>query len=458
MMETNHWLSRFPVALSDAKLAARVRIPGVRPDGLGTNSPEVDSALVEQAMAKVFEPTPSLIKHLRGLLDLAQGHAAIFFPSIKSYQSRLYELKPSTQPAVCLTGHAGVGKSCLLDAFSRLVQQPPPKELVEATGSPVENCWLLRLSALEDLKDRLKRLAFGLPAEEGKEGEVATSEQTGTIANLAQAASRRARRLALCLLVLDEMQFETLSWEANTRITKILQLFLAFGPRLIYCLNYSMGHRLMRRHMEDCDRLIASPIIVMPDPANSEDWRQTLRAIFAVAPDAFRFDVEKVATTLHWYTFGIKRKLVTLLTHAYRIARRAGRHQVSMEDVLSAYRSMEFTTHRQDVELLISQDIEGIAKRPDLSCPFPDALPLPNPGPPPPEGDPIPKEIARQALLASMTPTERAGAEAAQRDADAPPPPQRNNVVRMPRPTKDALLAGAKSFLQSSGVESPRDS
>jgi len=98
-----------------------------------------------------------------------------------------------------------------------------------------------------------------------------------------------------------------------------------------------------------------------------------------------------------------------------------------------------------------------MAKRPDLTCPFPDALPLPIPVPLP-EGDPIPKELARQALLASMTPTERAGAEVAQRDADAPPPPQRNNVVRMPRPTKDALLVGAKSFLQSSGVEPPRDS
>lgn len=207
-----------------------------------------------------------------------------------------------------------------------------------------------------NLKDRLKRLAFGLPTEEGKAGDDATVEQSGTLANFAQPASRRARRLALCLLVLDEMQFERLSGEANTRITKNLQLFLAFGPRLIYCLNYSMGHRLMRRHMEDRDRLMASPIVVMPDAADSEDWRQTLRAIFAVAPDSFPFDVEEVATTFHQYTFGIKRKLATLLTNVYRTARRAGRHQVSMEDVPSAYRSMEFTTHRRDVELLTSQD------------------------------------------------------------------------------------------------------
>lgn len=457
MMETNHWLSRFPAALSDSKLAALVRISAVRPDGLGTNSPEVDASLLERAMKQVFEPTSSSIKHLRAFLDLAQGHAAVFFSSINGYRSRVYELEPSTQPAVCLTGLPGVGKSSLLDALRRLLLLEPPKELVTAAGAPLENCWLLRLSALEDLKDRLKRLAFGLPTG-GTEHDEAKSEQAGTIANLAQAASRRARRLALCLLVLDEMQFETLSSEANTRLTKILLMFLAFGPRLIYCVNYSMGHRLMRRRAEDRDRLTASPIVVVPDAADSEDWRQTLRAIFAVAPEAFPFDVEKVAVTLHRYTFGLKRKLVTLLTHAYRIARQAGRHEVSMEDVLSAYRSMEFTTHRQDVELLISQDIEGIAKRRDLRCPFPDALPLPSPGPPPPEGDPIPREVARQALLASMTPTERAGAEAAQRDADAPPPAKRNNVVRMPRPTKDALLAGAKSFLQSSGVEPPRDS
>lgn len=456
MMETNHWLSRFPVALSDSELADLVRVRAVRPDGLGTHSPEVDASLLDQAMKEVFEPTSSLLKHLRHLLDLAQGHAATFFPSINGYWRRVYELEPPTQPAVCLTGLAGVGKSSLLGALSQLLQRPLPKELIAAAGAPLENCWHLRLSALEDLKDRLKRLAFGPPNEVTDRDDV-KREQAGTIANLSQAASRRARRLAVCLLLLDEMQFETLSSAANTRLTKILLLFLAFGPRLVYCLNYSMGHRLMRRHPEERDRLTASPIVLVPDAADSDDWRQTLLAIFAVAPDAFPFDVEKVATTFHRYTFGIKRKLATLLTHAYRTARRAGRHQVSMEDVLSAYRSMEFTTHRRDVELLTSQDIEGIAKRPDLTCPFPASLPLPSPVPPP-EGDPIPKEVAREALLASMTPTERAGAEAAQRDSDAPPPPKRNNVVRMPRPTKDALLAGAKSFLQSSGVEPPRDS
>ena len=436
------WPDRIPVALSDQEIADLVRVLAKTPQGLGSHAPDVDAALLEEAMMAVCEPTASILLHLRTLLDLAQGHALSFFASANDYWRRVFDPEPSTQPAVCVTGLAGVGKSVLLRALHRLLEIHKPLAPAPLTGSTLQSSWLVRFPAFQDFKDLMRSLATSGTNPEATEPQDAPQ---GTVANLALAASRRARRLAVCALILDEMQFETLSADANTRVVKKLLLFRSLGPRVVYGVNYSMVHRLMRRCQEERDRLVSSPIIVLPDAASSEDWRKTIHAVLATAPYVFDFDAATAAADLHRYTFGIKRKLVGLLTLGYRGARRSGRNSVTMADLQTAYRSTDFTAHRQDVEILLAQEIEGNKKREDLYCPFP----LPRPAVRPAD-EPIAelrREIAQRTLMASMTPDERAAVEAATRGSDKPG--KRSNVIRMPRATKDGLLAAGREFFKA---------
>lgn len=441
-MEATPWLRRFRADLTDDRIKDLVRVAPSRPDGLGANAPEVDAALLEQALRQVCEPTDSVVQGIRALLELAQGHAAAFFPSANAYWRSVFEQDPVTQPAICLTGLAGVGKSVLIAAFCRLLQSPTPAELSATAGAALEGCWLLRSPAFHDFKSLMSTLAYG-PGEGGGEG--SEDNRRGTVANLADAASRRARRQAVCLLITDETQFETLSTDANARMVKKLLLFLSLGPRLVYSVNYSMVHRLLRRSQEERDRLTAYPMVILPDSHDSADWQMTVSALLGVAPDAFAVSAKEDARALHRYTYGIKRKLATLLVTAYRGARRAGRTQATMDDVQAAYRSMEFTTHRSDVETLIWQDIEGGRKRDDLFCPFP--LTTQPKRPSEKDTDEVASRIAEQALLTSLTQHERAGVDIVSREA--PTQAKMGNVIQMPRASKDALLAAAQDFYQS---------
>lgn len=425
-MDAVPWLRRFPVDLSDDRIKDLVRVAPSRPNGFGASTPEVDAALLEQAMKRVCEPTDSVVQGVRALLDLAQGHAAAFFPSANAYWRRVYEQDPIAQPAICLTGLAGVGKSVLIAAFCRLLQSLPSTDPSATAGAVLEGCWLLKTPAFQDFKGLMRGLAYG-PREGSAEGDEV--DRRGTVANFADAASRRARRQAVCLLITDETQFETLSAEANARMVKKLLLFLSLGPRLVYSVNYSMVHRLLRRSQEERDRLTAYPMVILPDAVDSGDWQMTVGALIGVAPEAFAISAKEDAPKLHRYTFGIKRKLVTLLVMAYRGARRTGRMKVTMDDVQAAYRSMEFTTHRSDVETLICQEIEGCKKSDDLFCPFPLAAQPKRPSEK--ATAEVASRIAEQALLASLNQHERAGVDAVSRAA--PAQPKKGNVIQMPR-------------------------
>ena len=89
-------------------------------------------------------------------------------------------------------------------------------------------------------------------------------------------------------------------------------------------------------------------------------------------PGFFGFGFKERRFDLWSFTAGIKRELVSLLAHAYRLCRQRGAREVAWSDVGLAYRSIEFSKSRNDVALLISHAAQGGTLRQDLLCPFAD--------------------------------------------------------------------------------------
>lgn len=128
----------------------------------------------------------------------------------------------------------------------------------------------------------------------------------------------------------------------------------------------------MRRPQEDRQRLLAKPLILLPDPPESEDWIQTLTALKAVAPHVLVFDPAKDARAIYLFSAGIKRLVVRLLVQAYKISRqlRGNGATVDIGDIEAAYGGPMFTSDRIDVEIIARQEIEGRMIKEDLWSPF----------------------------------------------------------------------------------------
>lgn len=134
-----------------------------------------------------------------------------------------------------------------------------------------------------------------------------------------------------------------------------------------------MLQRLMKRPGEEQQRLLAQPIVLMPDAPDSEDWRKTIQALVEISPANFILDPEKLAPDLHRYTFGRKRALTQLLTLAFRIEFPNG-GIVTSTSLAKAYKDASYTVFRDETECLFKQTITNRPNRgrSDLWCPLPN--------------------------------------------------------------------------------------
>jgi hypothetical protein len=272
------------------------------------------------------------------------------------------------------------------------------------------------------------------------------------LTSLTDRTERRAHRDGISLLTADECQFFTQSANANTAISKALLLLGSLGVPFIFCSNYSLGHKLKDRPQEERQRLLCSPIVLLPDHHESEDWRDYLAECKRVAGDWLDIDVINDAASIHHYSFGLKRLVVRLIVIAYRHMAESGEKKIKLAQIQRAYLSTDYSVNRVDVETLIRISINSTtsAKEKHLLCPF-DL---------PPTVQAALSEQSRKArdalvtkryVESSMTAEERSASNIAKKkdiDADnAVPPKPKSPTRRKTVLTQESLRAGFDSFM-----------
>jgi hypothetical protein len=351
--------------LDKSEIKRRAQLQATPLENLDDQPTAIACRFLAKALHETFYPTTQAVDALHQFVETALAHTLQLYPDERTYLDWIYRKEsplPDFMPPVCLTGLAGIGKSCVAKALVRIL---PEDDLVFCSADevkhPLKSVWKIDIRAQTKLGELLAPLG-------GTEGSL--RDQTIT-------ARRRAYRMGISLIVPDEFQFMTASSTANTRIVQALMSLAYLGLPFVFIANFSLLHRLLKRPQEDRDRLLSKVHVMMPDAPESEDWVNTLKLQLAVAPDVFQINPESDAGQIYRYCAGIKRYEATLMEVAYAIARennpKGKSTVVTMADVKAAYESSKYAAQRADAEIITQQFIlnrQVNKNRPDLWCPI----------------------------------------------------------------------------------------
>lgn len=382
------WVERFN-GLDDQAISLRVRhVPNPVSDLCRSPSAEA-SNLLWHTLREIFLPTPRTLQVINKILAIAISHSKVTYPDVDTFWQKLHRLDFQPEPATCFAGLAGVGKSEVLKAINRLMQEVLAVDAGEGCRlmmraffySRVEEgdseASILRsfLQSSWEAQQNFLGVSEGVKrnATDGKEND--SPWNVKAVKKASDLAKRFALRDGVATILLDELQFMTQSSEANTKVTKALLASTYLGPPLVYATNYDMGHRLKNRGQQDRERLLARHIVLLPDSLGRDEdvlaWQDYLTECVRVSAGCISIDPLRDGEALHQYTFGLKRKLLELFRIGYGHARDKSRPHATIEDFEWAYRSSEYSVHREDVEELIAITLGRKSARLDLQCPFP---------------------------------------------------------------------------------------
>lgn len=441
---------QYSADISDDEIDRLVAVPPESVDLSGVSA-HTGADLLGNALARVVLPDAQTRDLIRQFLAMGHAHALAHLDPDAMYIRGLYEKQPwvaARRPAICFTGLQGVGKSELLHALGRIFSTRAGNSTVRGHPSiPLEPIWMMTLSKGDALNHLLREHVdpeWKKPKCKDIKSE-AQSHKNWSLPNLLGAAEKRSWVHGTCLIAIDEFQWISASTNANARAATVLLKMHAIGPLLIYCANFSLVHKLKARPPEERDRLLSRPVIMRPFGPNSPEFTAYLAALQTVAPAVFTFDPTRDQEQVYLYTFGIRRKVVDLLVAAYRIACRAGGSgKVGAQELLLAYRSELYVTHREDVEVLFRQRVSGQMESATLWCPFGTM-------------DPVRSNVREAAkivqafekrmedalLEAALMPAEAAALAVIEPDVSSTAKPAKVFRFRRGKATKDDLLAGA---------------
>jgi len=459
-MKNAPWIARFNVDLSDAELDRLIEIRAV-PVKIGNDTPQADAEALQAGLERIFLSGTQVRKVLRQLVDLARSKAISHFSSEDAFITGVYKAFPwgsTTSPAICFCGLAGVGKSQILEALTRILPPPTLLDVLGHKNISLVSGWHMTLRDGISMNALLKpHLRFSSSQEEqhnkGNENVKVTKDiKLSTLLGLAR---RRSWQDGVCLLWVDEFQFVSQGSEANSKATALLLQLLGIGPRLVFVANFSLGHKLKKRNQEDKQRLVSQPLILDPEICSSADWKALIAEYKNIVPDVFTFKVDEVESLIHQFTFGIKRLVVQLLVCAYMVARKREKHTVGVDEIRQAYKSSLYYSNHEDVEILWQQCIEKKMKKEDLWCPFDqthddlmgtDGKIGANVSFAQKAIDNFETKIEDQLLNSSMLPSERAAAQKIESSEKEQQRPARVIHMRRPKVTKQSLQEACDLF------------
>lgn len=401
---------------------------------LHDNTVEQACLRISNAWKSTFVPTQSVVEVMRVQIECAQAHASVYFQDPKSLLTLGTNGAREIEPyfPTCLTGLAGIGKSHLQHALVRLLcNKEYTIKLDGYKALPLTTFTRLSVKGQKSISGVLRPLC---------KPEIANSTARTGEPNIIAHSAAWQYLTGGCLFCADEMQFLAQSTEATTLITRVLLALTEVRTPWFFSANYSLGWKLLARPPEATQRLLSRPIVLIPDAPGSKCWGDLLEAYARAVPGSFGFDFKDRRFELWNYTAGIKRELVSLLTHAYRLCRLRGAWEVKWDDVDRAYSSMEYSTSRSDVNLLIAHAAQGGTLRQDLRCPFVDEASVESV-----EGYKVElrnaraKKVLASAIESSMTVGERHALKSISNTSDSHDKKGTGSVVKLRRPSKPSL-------------------
>lgn len=359
------WLEPWLPLLDRATLAQRMALSPPPLSGLDKLPSGLAAKALDDALREVFQVSNQVLDLSEILVATAVHHLQTRYKNADTeypckVNSRITNEEPDFIAPIPVTGHAGVGKSAIFKALRRALGAIKPLSICGINVRP----------------EPLKVVPVGIA-----KSQLAVVRRMGGMGKTLEECSPSAQRIlyrdGTALISFGEMQFVNQSANANTLVAGILLHAGGFGVPTAYDANFSLMWRLRRRPPEERDRLLCDPIVLLPDVPASPDSMNLSSAMFGVAPEVFKINVQKDGGELDKRCGGLKRLKRRLLVLAYQRKRelcRDGAVRVTIDDVRAAYESNAFMDARLIVEELWLRQDRTRRREDDLCCPFDEPL------------------------------------------------------------------------------------
>ena len=361
----NMWAQRFEALLQREALKQAAEYYPEPLYDLGRFPLALATEMLKKSLESIFYPSEQCLDILEGWVGDAHAHASLiytdplkFCAAIQS-QSVMSSLPEWQYPSV-LTGLPGLGKTALSEAFQRAIKVDLSITTPDGTVWPTQSSWYVKFRDIKTENGFWQRLG---------------SVYTATHDNVSY-CRRMAYRLGICHLSLDELQFYTLSKEANANIARLMMAAGSLGLPITAVGNYSLVRRLMKRDPPERQRLLSNVKIMTPDDPDGPDWEMFLACQKKVLPGVLEINPKQDGPRINLLSGGQKRAETRLIAIAYIKQRNTcGKNDVkiTLADIETAYKSREFQFDREEIEEVTQRLLLNESKEDDLSCPI--ALP-----------------------------------------------------------------------------------
>jgi hypothetical protein len=304
--------------LTRETIRSRADKPAIAIDLADAHDPRSLCDEIEARLKAIFVVTEQLCDVLVRLVDAARVHGENRYGCETDYWKRVQASKQpsdggtySDRAATLVTGLPGCGKSAMGNALMRILSPAEiylPTQKINIVTIPVIIHRLAASSAEKAMARTLYKLFVGSPPKE-------KTNMHELLEDLARHMLARGTLVAL----LDELQFLTHSEGTIGKAVSFLINSLTFDVPLVYCANYSLVHKLMKRPGEEKQRLLANVIEILPEAGDSEDWIKIISEAQKVAPSIFSYDPVNDAQQLFRWTAGVGRLLRHLLIQGLRL-------------------------------------------------------------------------------------------------------------------------------------------
>lgn len=452
MFQPDVWTARYANALEPGVIRERAETRGEAVRGLSVLAVEVACDRVLLGLQHVNMITVQTEAIIRLCIERALAHAQVVYSDPTAVMRAAYQgvvLRDDNVP-VLITGLAGAGKTRIRRSIQRILaardhllvdDAHPQVPLIEYA-----DCEIAQQSSVLEVLRPLASPEIASGTVKVKRGEISPK------------CARWQRVCGTCLLGVDETQFMAQSETANTLVTRTLLALSEVGLPWYFIANYSLVWKLLARPSEAIQRLLSHPVVVLPDPPNSEDWRVLMREFDVVLEEIFDFDLVDRRVELWNLCAGLKRSLVKLLVHAYRIARHAGALKAKWMHVLEAFHSAVFSAQRREIDLLIAYAGQGGQLRRDLKCPFDGPEIIARSAAYSEQLRAVRAEaVARASIRSAMTAEEKAAVDAIEQ-AERPVAKPTGQVLAMPKAkprSLEQLLQAGRDMRETLGREPP---